>query len=268
METGGVVEIPVSGLETGAVAEVEIGENYPGMVHASPAAVWDSTQSRMLIVHADRDVVTEVDVLSGKVTDHEFGAETSDWGPEYTGTVGEGGGAFAGITRYAVLSRDGSILFVATATGGFDVDDAGWSATTESIGMSTIDTENWQIIDRLEAPVSEIRLSPDGARLIATGYRDIQGLNLYEYASLGFFVIDPVELEVLTHHVPATPEEGYGNLSFSRDSRYAYATSWREQNAIDVIDLDSGEIIHTRTGAEIQLLGEAGILGGAQPLTP
>jgi hypothetical protein len=254
VETGEVEEIPVSGLETGTVAEVEIGEDYPGVVHASPAAVWDGGASRMLIVHADRDVVTEVDVLSGEVTDHEFGAGRWDWGPEYTGTAEEGGGAFASNSRSAVLSRDGRTL--------------GWSATTESIGMSTIDTETWQIIDRLDAPVSEIRLSPDGARLIATGYRDIQGLNRYEYASLGFYVIDPTELEVLTHHEPETPEQGYGNFSFSPDSGYAYVTSWRQQSGIDVVDLDSGEIVHTRTGIEIQVLGEVGILGGAQPLTP
>ncbi|MEX1134866.1 MAG: hypothetical protein WED83_08495 [Acidimicrobiia bacterium] len=261
LATGAVREIPLPGVEVGIIAEVDIGEAFPGLVDASPAVVWDHEVSKALIVHATRQVVTEVDLATGKVTEHQFGAEVWRWGPLFTGTTGQGGGAFVGNSRVAVLSQDERALYVATTVGEFVVGDEGWSATTTSTGIATIDTENWQIVDRLDAPISEVHLSPDGDRLLATGYSYTEGTNEYEYTSSGSYVIDPVGLEVIAHHDPDQADRNYGAFSFSNDSHLGYVTSWGQQANIDVVDLETGAILHTRSDPEIQIFGEVGILG-------
>jgi hypothetical protein len=150
---------------------------------------------------------------------------------------------------------------VATTLGEFIVGDDGWSATTNSAGIISIDTETWQIMDSLDAPISEIYLSPAGDRLLATGDTYTEGMNVYEYTSFGFYVIDPVGLEVLAHHESTEQDRYFGAFSFSEDSQLGYVTSWGQQANIDVVDLDTGDIIHNRSGGEIQVFGEVGILG-------
>jgi hypothetical protein len=259
--TGELTEMHLPMVESGIIAEVDIGETFPGLVDASPAVVWDDQRSRALIVHATRDVVTEVDLNTGDATEHPFGTQVWSWGPLFEATSSEGGGAFVGNSRAAVLSRNGEALYVATTIGEFAVTDDGWSTTTTSTGIITIDTRTWQLVDRLAAPISEIHLSPDGDRLLGTGYDYTEGSNIYEYASFGFYVIDPVDLEVIAHHESDEPDRNYGAFSFSADGDLGYVTSWGQQGNIDVVDLETGDIVHTRSDPEIQIFGEVGVLG-------
>jgi hypothetical protein len=259
--TGAVTEIPLPMVESGVVAEIDIGEAYPGAVSADPGVAWDREGSKVLIVHATRDVVSEVDLVTGEVSEHQFGTQVWSWGPLFTGTTGQGGGAFVGNRRTAALSRDGRALYVATTLGEFVVGDEDWSATTNSAGIIRIDTETWQIMDSLDAPISEIYLSAAGDRLLATGSTYTEGMDIYEYTSFGFYVVDPVGLEVLAHHESTEQDRYYGAFTFSEDSQLGYVTSWGQQANIDIVDLETGDIIHTRSGGEIQVFGEVGILG-------
>jgi hypothetical protein len=42
--------------------------------------------------------------------------------------------------------------------------------------------------------------------------------------------------------------------------RLGYVTSWDDQTNIDVVSLDTGDIVHTRRDPEIQFFPEAGVL--------
>ena len=260
LATGETTEIPLPTVESGVVAEIDIGEGFPGVVDVNPAMVWDG-EATVLIVHASQEGVTTVNLVTGEVTEHQFGAGVSSWGPLFTGTSTQGGGAFIGNSRTAALSPDGSVLYVATTLGEFDVADDGWSSVTSSKGIIAIDTATWQVSGRLDAPISEVYLSPNGDRLLATGYSYTEGVNTYEYTSSGFYVVDPVDLEVIAHHVSDEPERSFGAFSFDGDSPIGYVTSWGQQTNIEVVDLETGDIIHTRSDPEILLLGEVGILG-------
>jgi hypothetical protein len=261
---GAVTEIPLPGVAFGIVDEVDIAETYPGLIDANPAVVWDHTEFRALVVHANQDVITEVDLASNEVSDHYFGPETSVWGELFAWLVPPaqaGGGAFARKARMAVLSADRGSLHVATMLGDISVDETGWSSLNLASGIVTVDTSTWQVVDRLDAPISEIFLSPNGDRLLATGYGYTQTRDTYESQAAGFYVIDPIDLDVITHYAPGQPTEFHWGFSFSRDGRLGYVIASDTQNEIDVIDLETGVILNTRTATEIQIFGEAGVLG-------
>ncbi|MEX2250850.1 MAG: hypothetical protein WD895_02125 [Acidimicrobiia bacterium] len=262
LATGVVTEIPMPGVSIGIVEQVDIGESYPGSVEARPAVVWDADRFRALIVHGNEDVVTEVDLTTGESTKHKFGQVAPDSGP--LAPASDEMGAYVADTRSATLSGDGRSLHVATTSGEFEVTDDGWLATSSPTGIITIDTKTWQIVDHLEAPISQVHLSPDGARLLATGYGNTNGASTYEEESFGFYVIDPTGLEVIAHHGSDQPTRYCGSESFSRDGTIGYVTCWDTRTNIHVIDLATGDIIRTRSDPEIQIFGEVGILGEVQ----
>ena len=259
LETGAVNEIELPEVKLGTVTEVEIGEDFPGVVTADPGLVWDAEGPRILVVHAERDTVTEVDVVSGQVIEHQFGSEAWDWGPLYTGPSAGGGGVFVSNRRTAALSGDRRSLYVATTIGDFEVTNAGWSANTNSTGIVTIDTETWQIVDRLDAPLSDIQLSPDGARLLATGYNSTEGMDIYEPTNFGLYVINAEDLKVVAQYEPESSDVSYGGFSFTDDSRLGYATAWGQQVRVHVIDLETGAMLTTRDG-DSHVFGRVGVL--------
>jgi hypothetical protein len=205
-----------------------------------------------LIVHANQDVVTEVDPTSGEVTEHRFADDDSNPPSDDAITVGR---------RTAVLGRNGGSLYVATAIEDYGLVDQGWTDEMRSTGIESIDTETWAVVDRLEAPISEIYLSPPGYRLLATGQSYSYGPTTNESQSSGFFVIDPVDLGVVAHHGGSEPNLYYGEISFSMDAPVGYVTSWDQEINIHVVDLDTGNILRTRSHPEIQIYGKAGVLG-------
>jgi hypothetical protein len=69
------------------------------------------------------------------------------------------------------------------------------------------------------------------------------------------YLIEPADLEVIVHHPPDRDESYFGQMSFSQDGSLAYVTSYSTVEQVDVIDLDSGEVVANRTG--IQVYGEA-----------
>jgi hypothetical protein len=252
LTTGLVTEIPLPGVEIGIVAEFEIGETEPVRLFAEPAVVWDDQRSRVLIVHANQDVVTEVNPATGEVTEHRFGDEDTSATADDAFTVGR---------RTAVLGQSGESLYVATAIEDYRLVDQGWTDEMRSTGIESVDTETWEVVDRLEAPISAVYLSPVGHRLLATGQSYSYGPTTNESESSGFYVIDPVDLGVVAHHGGSEPNLYYGEISFNIDVPVGYVTSWDQEINIRVVDTNTGNIIHTRSHPEIQVFGEAGVLG-------
>jgi hypothetical protein len=256
LSSGVVTAIELPQVTYGPIEEVDIGESWSPFVGAYPGLVWDG--GRALIVHADRDVVTEVDLVGGEVTDHRFGPEASALGSLFAWLASPaqaGGMPMADSTRSAQLSPDGRRLYVATRVGEAVVaSEDDWYLGTQSIGLEVIDTETWARIDRLDAPIGEVHLSPDGTRLIGWGFTQEDRLSSTKFESHGVFVIDTTSLEVLAHH--EGPDDWYYPISFSSDGRFGYLTTWSETS---IIDLASGEMIGNRSAAGFQVWGEAGV---------
>jgi hypothetical protein len=267
--TSTVTEIPLPGVKAGVSEEVELSEGLTGFIDTTPAVVWDEARYRALIVHADEDVITEVDLNSGQVTEHDFGTEVSDGGPLISwlfDTAHAGGVPWVWNRATAGMSVDGEHLYVAASLGDFSVDGDGWSSSTISTGIRAIETGVWTIIDRLDAPISDVRLSPDGQRILASGYTLEQDNATSEMQSSGIFVIDPSDLEVIARHEPQRLDQSPGGLSFGPNPQYGYVTSWDNLTTIDVIDLLTGNIVANRRGGSLQLIGDAGVIGDANPV--
>jgi hypothetical protein len=245
-------DLPEAGI--GAAELVDLGNGQTGVVDSFPALVWDEGNGRILVVHAIDDLVTAYDLDTGEKTQHRFGPATSAGAPVPQSELNDAD-LWVTTGRAAVLGQNGTVMYVAGSVGGFvQTDDSPTSLTTPS-GIVAVDTGTWEIVDRLEAPISVVLMSSDGRRLLATGYTEESGPSTYSVESSGVFVIDPADLEVIAHR-PADPgAEYFGQMSFSQDSSLAYVTSYSTVEQVDVIDLDSGEVVGSRIG--IQVYGEA-----------
>jgi len=253
LTTGTVVEIPLPGVEVGWIAEFDIGEEFPWVIDANPAVIWDDDRSRVLIVSANQDLVTEVIPTTGEIRQHNFRSEI----PE---PIPVADGAFTNRRRNALLARDGGSLYVATAVQEFEVVDTGWTEQWTSRGIEAIDTEIWEVVDRLEAPISEIYLSSAGDRFLATGQSYTSSSSTYESEPSGLYVIDAVDLEVVAHHGADEVNQYYGGVSFHPGMRIGYVQSWDQLTNIDVVNLENGNIVNTRTGPEFQFFADAQVL--------
>ncbi|HEX6146356.1 MAG TPA: hypothetical protein VF083_06210 [Acidimicrobiia bacterium] len=255
--TGAISETELPGTGIGAAELVDLGNGQTGVVDSYPAVVWDESKGRILVVHAVDDLVTEFDLDTGEISQHRFGPATDDGG-QVTESESNDADLWATTGRTAVLGHDGTVMYVAGSIGGFVQSvDSPTSLTTPS-GIVAVDTGSWQIVDRLEAPISVVFMSPGGRHLLATGYTEESGPTTYSVEPSGVFLIDPADLDVIAHHPPAQGEEYLGQISFSQDGTFAYVTSYSTVQQVDVIDLDSGEIVANRTG--IQVYGEAAVV--------
>jgi hypothetical protein len=247
-------DLPEAGI--GATELVDLGNAQTGVVDSFPALVWDEGNERILVVHAIDDLVTAYDLDTGETTQHRFGPATDLGAPVPQSELNDAD-LWATTGRSAVLGQNGTVMYVAGSVGGFvQTDDSPTSITTPS-GIVAVDTGTWEIVDRLEAPISVVFMSPDGRRLLGTGYTEESGPTTYSVESSGVYLIDPADLEVMAHHPPDRGEEYFGQMSFSLDGSLAYVTSYSTVEQVDVIDLDSGEVVANRTG--LQIYGEAAI---------
>lgn len=255
--TGAITETELPETGIGAAELVDLGNGQTGVVDSYPAVVWDEGNGRILVVHAVDDLVTEFDLDTGEISQHRFGPG-SEFGSQITQDELNEADLWATTGRTAVLGQDGTVMYVAGSVGGFvQSEDSPTSITTPS-GIVAVDTGSWQVVDRLDAPISVVSMSPGGRHLLATGYTEKSGPTTYSAESSGVYLIDPADLEVIAHHPPGQGEEYLGQISFSEDGSFAYVTSYSTVQQVDVIDLDSGEIVANRTG--IQVYGQAAVV--------
>jgi hypothetical protein len=130
-----------------------------------------------------------------------------------------------GTDRTAVLDPDGRRLYVATTRRTQSDDFRDFSEV--ALGGFVVDTDTLEIAGRIDRPVGALALSPDGARLLATG-TDVE--SRHDEAGVvtphGLYVLDPVSLEELAHIPSAGPMRVAG---FSADGRIAYLQSWQDE---------------------------------------
>jgi hypothetical protein len=251
---GMIGETGLPGAGMGATELVDLGDGRTGVIDSSPALVWDEGNGRILVVHATEDLVTEFDLGSSEVINHRFGPSIEDAPAQVTQDQMNDADLWSSTRRTAALGPGGEVIYAAGAVGEFVERDGSMISITEPSGLVAIDTGTWEIVDRLDAPISDVFISPDGNRLIATGNRDESTASNYVSESSGLYVIDPIGLEIVVHHPPDRANRYYGAGSYSRDGSLAYVTSYTTVEEVCVVDLDSGAVLSCRS--DIQVIGE------------
>jgi len=258
IDTGAVATIDLPGIRIGNL-EPDDGEPWSGYLHAAPVFVLDGDGRRALVVQADRDIVTEVDLETGTLTDHRFSPEGPNGAIDPTRMM---------LQRSAALSPDGRRLHVATRQLELDATEDPWSVTMTPLGILTVDTTTWEISSRLDEPIGEVYLAPDGGTALAWGWTSVEGDQIYEMTSHGLYVLRGNPLQVLVHHPPGEEDQWHGPFSFNQDAGVGYVTKWGQNtgNWVEVIDLASGQILNSSEGDDYrQMFGSIGVLGVETP---
>ncbi len=67
-------------------------------------------------------------------------------------------------------------------------------------------------------------------------------------------------LEVIAHHGADEPDRYYGGFSVNPGMPIGYVQSWERATSIDVVNLDVGSIVASKSGGDFQFFAEAGVL--------
>jgi hypothetical protein len=240
-----VTEIPLPEVHVGSVDPVSQGPWAP-YLYTSPSFTWDPVEDRLLVVHGDEDIVSEVDVSTGEVLEHPV-AETTD--------------LTAGTRRMSALSQDGQQLFLSTRSVELIEDDDDWSVITTPAGMTIIDTTTWETVGQSTEPVSDFWVSPTGDGLIASGYTTEESESVYLSQSTGMYLLDPGDLSIRVHYPPERDDQWWGPVTFSQAGSIAYVSTWLQKPLVHALELTSGEILSTVDSTEtLEMIGPAGVL--------
>jgi hypothetical protein len=127
--------------------------------------------------------------------------------------------------------------------------------------VRAIDTTSWTTSFSLDEPIGEIRISPEGDRLLATGFTSTESQNLYEGTTSGLFLLEAAQLRVLAHHEPPSADTGLGGFSFNQEAGVGYTSIWNPMPSVLAIDLHSGQITAEATGSShLEMLGPIGVM--------
>jgi len=203
------------------------GSQASGYDSFRPGLAWDIARDRLYVVDASEDRLTVVDLDRGRVvaaTELVSAQSPLDALAAWLVPIARAK-LVPGTDRTAVLDTEGRRLYVATMhrTQSDDLRDF----REVALGGFVVDTDTLRIVGRIDQPVSELALSPDGARLLATG-TDVESRHdeTGVVTPHGLFVLDPVSLEELAHIPSAGPMRVAG---FSADGRIAYLQSWEDE---------------------------------------
>jgi len=248
-EAGPVLaEIPVPGVMVGQVDPVSQGP-WAGYLYTSPSFTWDPVGARLLVVHGDEDVISEVDIETGNVIEHPV-----------AGTVD----LQSGTRRMSALNPDGRLLYVATRSVELIEDDDDWMVITRPAGVKTIDTTTWQMVARTDEPISDIWVSPSGA-LLGSGYTTEESESVSVSESTGLYLLDGSSLSVRVQYPPETPEQWWGPVTFTDSGSIAYASTWVRTPSVNAIEMTTGEFLSTAEGTEtLEMIGPVGVLASTR----
>ena len=266
-------EIEISGMLIGQPGHLLGDTTMYASYH--PATALSADGSRLYVVDPVEDSVRVVDLetlTAGAPID--FGEKRSSlsrfgsWlASQVIGTAHAKGNPT--YSRQAQVTPDGRYLVISgTQAHEEETEDANRRWTDRPAGLVVIDLETMEVVLR-EPDVAWLNLSPDGRRVLATGYyydetlMDEDGLG--GLVAFGLKVIDLQSLDVVAH---LWPDAEVSLAALSPDSRYAYVRSdgpglealrrtpppkpecgpdcW----LVHVVDLQSGEVIATRPLSE------------------
>jgi hypothetical protein len=169
-----------------------------------PAVVPSRDGHRLYIVHADEERLTTVDFDTEIVRSVLIRAERS-WFERLlalTASIAEAKGGVTGTIKKAVISVDGTQLYVIGQAMNSTRDaDGNWEAVETQLGLQVIDVESGRSVASHDIEVAGtwisvdgIRLTPDGAHLVVNAWR------IWEGESTGWTeVLGAKNLERLVH---------------------------------------------------------------------
>ncbi len=237
------VSYQLVGVTSGASPE-DSGDDPP---HSDliPAVAWDEGDDRALVVSNTDNIVVEVNLSTGTLTEHTFQAFPLS--------------GFDGAGRDTFLSPAGDVLVVATRVR--EVEDAGEGGliTEEARDLITVDTRDWTAATA-DQSVWSLWPSPDGAQLAGSG-----AVVSWDSEGNGETVDGPVFLIDASTGRPLVGFEGRSGgiteVQFSADGAEMYVVSEGAQGSnIDIVDVGSQGLAGSLGFARISLIGEAGLL--------
>jgi len=200
-----------------------------------PAVVPSHDGRRLYIVHADEEMLTTVDFDARTVHSVEIRVARS-WLEELlelTAGVAEAKGGENGAVKEAVLSPDGTRLYVIGQTVSSTRDARGnWQTTRTSLGLQAVDVESGHIMASLDIEAQAIKATLDGAYLL---------LDDWDGRVWGTEVLDAKRLQRVAHLegwavVPARRTDGQPILLASNPYR---------ESQLAVLDPRSFDVVHT-----------------------
>jgi hypothetical protein len=241
--------------------EVDLGESSI-FEWFQPEVVWDPERNLAYVVHADQDAFTVVDLDTGESKILSWATSASWWGGLLTWLIppAQAKGPSLDTRRSLALSPDGATLFVGTHSGELlsePGDDL--SVLGSPRGVTALSTKTGESVQHWDIPASEVYLSPTGEYLVATGLTIEDKPSTSTETPEGSFVIDVATGELVSHFMTRRGFMGQFEVQFSRDGDLLYLTVYGGR--IDVVELESGEVISSITGPEyLTIFGESGLL--------
>ena len=154
---------------TWCLESCETSSESARFVYWSPAVVFDSERGRLYIVHADEDRLTTVNFLGRNVRNLAIGP-APNWIERLlalTATVAEAKYWPQGGIKSAVLSQDGSIIYVVGRTMTLSKDSNGeWRGSETPLGLTVIEAVNGHELATRESDAGRIRSSTDHRYII------------------------------------------------------------------------------------------------------
>ncbi len=138
---------------------------YPGVVFAPDA-------DALYVVHADQDRLTHVDFTAGSFHTLDIHHQVSLLERFLMlGTLTAHAKAGSGVTRQAVISPDGQVIYTAgTRNEMHQLSNGDWSSATLGLELLGIRVTDGTILMESEVPSSGLRISPEGDRLFIQGW--------------------------------------------------------------------------------------------------
>jgi hypothetical protein len=184
-------EISLPGITDGQIRLTE-SDGSESFEWWGPAAVFSPEQQKLYLVHADEEKLTTVDFAqqaTGTVTIQP----AQSWLEQlFALTAGVARAkALDGTMKSAVISRDGSELYIVGQTSDTWKDDKGnWQFTQTPLGLMVVDAATGVEKARLDNDATELVLSPEGEILYLRGWSE---------NSSWTDVVDTATLEVEKH---------------------------------------------------------------------
>ena len=228
---------------------------------AGNAPVWDDDGDRFLLVEAVRDVVTEVDLSTGEVSEHIYAQPKAFLDQLWASVIpkAQAKGPVAGTSRVAVLAPDGRHLFVATSITETEVEETAWETIRLPQKLMIIDVDTWEA-SLLDIAVDALDTSPDGIHLLA------HGATVTEGTSAGF-VVEPTPVHVIDMALTEvllgfqSSDTSAAEVQFSADGELSYiSTLGQDGVTIETLDLGLLQLTGAVSFRELSLVGQAGYM--------
>jgi hypothetical protein len=228
----GDLELP--GLVAGRLWE---GEGAGTFAH--PGLAWDLPRDRLYVVDADRLAVTVVDIERLAVIAQREIALASSPGERLVAWLLPAAQAKSqeGTRRNVGIHPEGSLLYVSGVRWELDYDEEGHVSGERqvSLGLTVIDTDDLQEVARLDLPVSDVEVSPNGTHLLLSGVSDGRVVD-HDPEHSGLFVLGARTLKPRDHLLEDTIPWIH---AFSADGDSVYITTWdQEAEAARLLLLD------------------------------